>query len=73
MIFTQGQIQDMLSILKRYELIFIASQLGLDFLSQADKALLLAAGIDLDSYKNKNMPFYLVYWLKLSVMRELRK
>jgi len=53
MIFTQGQIQDMLSILKRYELIFIASQLGLDFLSQADKALLLAAGIDLDSYKNK--------------------
>ena len=47
MIFTQGQIQDMLSILKRYELIFIASQLGLDFLSQADKALLLAAGIDL--------------------------
>lgn len=53
MIFTQGQIQDMLSILKRYELIFIASQLGLDFLSQADKALLLSAGIDLDSYKNK--------------------
>ena len=53
MIFTQAQIQDMLSILKRYELIFIAGQLGLDFLSQADKDILLAAGINLDLFKNK--------------------
>ena len=35
MIFNQAQIQDMLSILKRYELLFIAGQLGLDFLSQS--------------------------------------
>ena len=48
MIFNQGQIQDMLSILKRYELVFIAGQLGLDFLSQSDKDILIAAGVNLD-------------------------
>lgn len=53
MIFNQGQIQDLLSILKRYELVFIAGQLGLDFLSQAEKNILSASGIDLDKYKNK--------------------
>jgi len=53
MIFNQGQIQDMLSILKRYELVFVAGQLGLDFLSQSDKDILLAIGIDLNKYKNK--------------------
>lgn len=53
MIFNQGQIQDMLSILKRYELVFIAGQLGLDYLSQSDKDILIAAGINLDKYKNK--------------------
>lgn len=53
MIFSQGQIQDMLSILKRYELVFIAGQLGLDYLSQTDKDILIAAGINLDQYKNK--------------------
>lgn len=53
MIFNQGQIQDMLSILKRYELVFIAGQLGLDFLSQSDKDILIAAGVNLDKYKNK--------------------
>nr|DAJ27909.1 MAG TPA: Hint [Caudoviricetes sp.] len=53
MIFTQGQIQDILSILKRYELIFIADQLGVDFLSQSDKDILIASGINLDKYTNK--------------------
>ena len=53
MIFNQAQIQDMLSILKRYELLFIAGQLGLDFLSQSDKDILIAAGVDLDKFKNK--------------------
>ena len=52
MIFTQAQIQDMLSILKRYELMFITAQLGVDFLSDTDKAILLAAGIDVNLYKN---------------------
>lgn len=52
MIFNQSQIQDMLSILRRYELIFIANQLGVGYLSQADKNILLASGIDLDKFKN---------------------
>lgn len=52
MIFTQAQINDMISILKKHELIFIASQLGLDFLTPVDKAILLAAGINVDDYKN---------------------
>ena len=53
MIFKQSQIQDMLSILKKYELVFITGQLGTDYLSKYDKDILLAAGIDLDKYKNK--------------------
>lgn len=52
MIFTAAQINDMISILKKHELIFIATQLGLDFLTPMDKAILLAAGIDVDKYKN---------------------
>ena len=52
MIFTSSQISDMLSILKKYELMFIANQLGTDFLTASDKAILLAAGIDVDQFKN---------------------
>lgn len=52
MIFTQAQIQDMLSIMSRYQLTFIATQLGPAYLSPADKAILLAAGIDVNKYKN---------------------
>lgn len=52
MIFTQSQIFDMLDIMKRYELIFIAQQLGLQFLSQNDIAILLSAGIDVNQFKN---------------------
>ena len=52
MIFTQSQILDMLDIMKRYELIFIAQQLGLQFLSQNDVAILLSAGIDVNQFKN---------------------
>lgn len=53
MIFNNSQIQDMLDILRRYELVFIAKQLGISYLSPTDKAILLAAGIDVDKYKNK--------------------
>ena len=53
MIFSQVQIQDMLSILKKHELVFIMNQLGTSYLSQSDKAILLAAGIDVNKYKNK--------------------
>ena len=53
MIFNNSQIRDLLDILHRYELVFIAKQLGTSFLTAADKAILLAAGIDVDKYKNK--------------------
>jgi hypothetical protein len=53
MIFNNTQIQDMLDILRRYELVFIARQLGITYLSATDKAILLAAGIDVDKFKNK--------------------
>ena len=53
MIFTQSQIEDMLSILKKYELIFIGKQIGLDFLSSYDKTILSASGIDVNAFKDK--------------------
>lgn len=53
MVFTQVQIQDMLSILTRYQLTFILNQLGPTYLTAAEKALLLAAGIDVNKYTNK--------------------
>lgn len=52
MIFTIAQINDIISILTRHKLVFIAEQLGLNYLSQSDKDLLLAAGIDLNKFKN---------------------
>lgn len=52
MIFTQKQILDSLSILKRYELIFISGQLGLDFISDYDKLILKSSGIDLKKFTN---------------------
>lgn len=53
MIFSNQQIQEILDILKRWELVFICDQLGTDFFSAGDKAILRAAGIDLKKYKNK--------------------
>lgn len=53
MVFTQAQIQDMLSILTRHQLTFILNQLGPTYLTAAEKALLLAAGIDVNKYTNK--------------------
>ena len=53
MVFTQNQIQDLLSILRKHELVFIMNQLGVAFLTVEDKAILLAAGIDVNKFKNK--------------------
>lgn len=53
MIFTNNQIQDVVGILKRWQLIFVANQVGLDYLSQSDKAILTASGVDLNLYTNK--------------------
>ena len=52
MIFTLSQINDIIGILKKNKLAFIAEQLGLDFLSQDDKDLLTASGIDLTKFTN---------------------
>ena len=55
MIFTIAQINDILGILRKNQLVFIAEQLGLNFLSQQDKDILVAAGIDLSKYTNKSI------------------
>ena len=52
MIFTLAQINDIIGILSRHRLVFIAEQLGLNYLSQNDKNILTAAGIDLTKYTN---------------------
>lgn len=52
MIFTASQIQDIVSILQRHQLTFIAEQLGLNYLSPNDRAILTAAGIDLTKFTN---------------------
>ena len=45
MVFTQAQIQDMLSILTRYQLTFILNQLGPTYLTAVEKALLTLLAI----------------------------
>lgn len=52
MIFTPQQVTDIVSILTRHQLTFIAEQLGLNYLSPSDRAILTAAGIDLNQYTN---------------------
>ncbi len=53
MIFNQSQIQEMLAILKRYESLFIAGQIGIDYLSPTEKNILSASGINLDDFKDQ--------------------
>jgi len=52
MVLTLAQINDILGILRKHKLVLIAEQLGLNFLSQQDKDILTAAGIDLTKYTN---------------------
>lgn len=52
MTFTFGQINDIIGILRKHKLVFIAEQLGLSYLSQTEKDILVAAGIDLTKYTN---------------------
>jgi hypothetical protein len=52
MIFNLRQIKEILAILQKHQLVFIAEQLGLNFLSQAEINLLVASGIDINLYKN---------------------
>lgn len=54
MIFTTKQIQELLAILQQWELVFIGKNLGIEFLSANDKAILKAAGIDIKKYTSKD-------------------
>lgn len=53
MIFNRTQINSLLSILKKHQFIFIARQLGLDFLSKSEKDILTASGVNLFDFKDK--------------------
>lgn len=52
MIFTFPQIQQLLELLDKSTLLFIVNQLGSDYLSASEKALLKAHGIDLTKFTN---------------------
>ncbi len=54
MIFNFAQIQDMLAILRSHELVFVATQVGPSYLTAADKAILLASGVDLNKFTDAN-------------------
>jgi len=53
MVFTKSQINDIISILKRHQMLFIAGQVGVDYLTDAERALLTASGINLNTFTNK--------------------
>ncbi len=52
MVFTFDQINELLSILNRHQLTFILKQLGPSYLTQTEKDILMASGIDVNKYVN---------------------
>jgi hypothetical protein len=52
MILSFSQIQDVLALLKKHQFIFIAKQLGLDYLSQSEINILTTSGIDITKFTN---------------------
>ncbi len=52
MIFSFQQIQDVLAILKQHQFVFIAEQLGTNFLTAQEISTLAAAGIDVTKFAN---------------------
>lgn len=52
MILNFNQIKDIFAILQRHQFVFIAKQLGLNYLTQAQIDILTASGINLDDFKN---------------------
>lgn len=52
MILTPKQIKDIVDVTKRWQYLFIAEQVGLDYLSDAEKLILTSAGIDLNQFVN---------------------
>lgn len=55
MILSSEQINELLGIVNTNQSILIGKQLGLDFLSEYDKSLLLNAGIDLDNLYDESL------------------
>jgi hypothetical protein len=62
MIFTQNQIQEILSIIDKNTVIFIASTLSVDILSDNDKETLKQAGIKPEQLYNKFTPFQQAFY-----------
>lgn len=54
MVFTHQQILQMLNLLDKSRLIFIAQQVGLNYLTPAEKFILTQAGVDLNKFTNNN-------------------
>lgn len=55
MIFTQNQIRELLDIIARYQITFIAKNIGADYLTTAERSILKSAGIkaeDIDKSKD---------------------
>jgi len=55
MLFSQNQIDDLLETIERYHIIFIGSNVGQDFLTKKDKALLKSAGIDVNKFPKETL------------------
>lgn len=66
-LFTQEQIQELLSIVDYHSSFLVAQVLGKDSLSSYDKYVLRNAGIDIDKIARENPSYYQMYlWGKLS-------
>lgn len=52
MLFTNEQIQELLSIIDRFHIVFIGNQLGKGSLTKQDKSILKGVGIDINKFPN---------------------
>ena len=67
MIFTKQQVEEILRIIDYHYSFVIATNLGIDSLTEDDKTILQSFGIDLKDFENLFPPFYQMYYLgKLS-------
>lgn len=77
MIFNNRQIDDMVDILRRWQYLFIAKHVGVDFLTQSEIDILVASGVNVDKYKNTkgimNTLFCSVSWLRHSAINAPRR
>lgn len=54
MIFTPSQIEEILKIIDKYQLLFIGQHVGVDMLTPTDKSILRSYGIDVDKLKKES-------------------